>query len=232
MALRIVKSESDTVSSQKVTPCGISGLQIVITDTFIRSFLLQYKKGVAAHQMDILKEWAKYRWGVFDERGILGVTQFYNINYELENVRCSRTRESIMFNADISNNQFCGKVKPGPQDTKNLVHYDTPPTFHNQQCDRKSTWDVINAHNDFVDISPAGIPGKRSFMAPKVRAVKRDHRKVVFIYDTTSSSDYLYQMIAFIKKGIYIALSRPYRVLSRKLKHSGSIVMSLGTVNC
>ena len=84
---------------------------------------------------------------------------------------------------------FCGKIKTSVGRTA-MAHYDIPPTIQNEQCDRKSTWDIMRMHDDFTDFKYKKVKsGRQKFAIPQIRPVIRDYRKIVFIYDTTSGSD-------------------------------------------
>jgi hypothetical protein len=94
------------IYTDKVTPCGLPGSQIQISALFIQSF----PSVEVGQPSKLLSSWAKYRWGVFDELGIDDFESFYNEKYEVENVRCSKTRSSVMFMPKKENNKFCRKL--------------------------------------------------------------------------------------------------------------------------
>ena len=96
-------------------------------------------KYVISNLFSLVREWAKMRWGIFDEFSPKFST-FLNADYIQENVRCSRSRESFMY-APAKSNYFCSKNSGQKRSSSNIEHYNLPPTLQNEHCDRQSTWE-------------------------------------------------------------------------------------------
>ncbi|CAL4243850.1 unnamed protein product, partial [Meganyctiphanes norvegica] len=85
----------------------------------------------------LLAEWAKFRWGIFNEHGFDGDSR-YPATYH--NPKTNEIIPNTCF-PNGSNAPFCD------------VDYHTPeaPNKHNSLCKGKAAWDVIMQSQDFVD---------------------------------------------------------------------------------
>ncbi|XP_029714356.1 calcium-activated chloride channel regulator 1 [Aedes albopictus] len=194
-----IKTHSKTESpiwTKQYAGCGEPGEQI-----FIESDIL----GRDTIGREFVREWAKYRYGVFDE---IGFTKdpvyprcYINDDHELKLTGCSdapvhdrglcgnpssynitdiidrNARSSIMFAAESpSVTMFCDEG----------THNRYAPTKHNQLCDRRSTLDVILKHSDFImenkiNVNPSVIVNT----APKFSYKTRKSTRYVIIIDET-----------------------------------------------
>ncbi|XP_055617142.1 calcium-activated chloride channel regulator 1-like [Toxorhynchites rutilus septentrionalis] len=140
--------------------CGEAGDQIYIDADIL---------GRDTIGREFVREWAKYRYGVFDEIGFakdpVYPRCYINDDHELKLTGCSdapvhdrglcgnpgsynisdvvdrNARSSIMFAAEApSVSMFCDEG----------THNRYAPTKQNQLCDRRSTLDVILKHDDFI----------------------------------------------------------------------------------
>lgn len=123
----------------KTLPFSTSyGLKTYDNYFFLFYFFINLKY-VISNLFSLVREWAKMRWGIFDEFSPKSST-FLNADYIQENVRCSRSRESFMY-APAKSNYFCSKNSGQKRSALNIEHYNLPPTLQNEHCDRKSTWE-------------------------------------------------------------------------------------------
>ncbi|XP_055587867.1 calcium-activated chloride channel regulator 2-like [Uranotaenia lowii] len=194
-----IKAHTKTESSiwtKQYAGCGQPGDQI-----FIDADIL----GRDTIGREFIREWAKYRYGVFDEIGFakdpIYPRCYINDDHELKLSGCSdapvhdrglcanpssynisdvidrNARSSIMFAAESpSVTMFCDEG----------THNRYAPTKHNQLCDRRSTLDVILKHNDFlmenhINVNPSIIINT----TPKFSYKTRKSTRYVLIIDET-----------------------------------------------
>ncbi|KAL1379017.1 hypothetical protein pipiens_015208 [Culex pipiens pipiens] len=194
-----IKTHSKTESSiwtKQYAGCGEPGDQIYIDSDIL---------GRDTIGREFVREWAKYRYGIFDE---IGFTKdpiyprcYINDDHELKLTGCSdapvhdrglcgnpasynisdiidrNARSSIMFAAEApSVTMFCDEG----------THNRYAPTKHNQLCDRRSTLDVILKHDDFImnnqiNVNPSIIVNT----TPKFSYKTRKSTRYVIIIDET-----------------------------------------------
>ncbi|XP_053698600.1 calcium-activated chloride channel regulator 2-like [Sabethes cyaneus] len=194
-----IKTHSKTESpiwTKQFAGCGEMGDQIFIdADILARDTIGR----------EFVREWAKYRYGVFDE---IGFTKdpiyprcFINDDHELKLTSCSdapvhdrglcgsptsynisdivdrNARSSIMFAAEApSVTMFCDEG----------THNRYAPTKHNQLCDRRSTLDVILKHRDFIMENQINVnPSIIINTTPKFSYKTRKSTRYVIIIDET-----------------------------------------------
>ncbi|XP_058467189.1 calcium-activated chloride channel regulator 2-like [Malaya genurostris] len=194
-----IKTHSKTESplwTKQFAGCGEMGDQIYIDADIL---------GRDTIGREFVREWAKYRYGVFEE---IGFTKdpiyprcYINDDHELKLTGCSdapvhdrglcgnpasynisdivdrNARSSIMFAAEApSVTMFCDEG----------THNRYAPTKHNQLCDRRSTLDVILKHQDFImenqiNVNPTIIVNT----TPKFSYKTRKSTRYVIIIDET-----------------------------------------------
>ena len=158
----------DSAWTQQSGGCGVAGDQI---------FLSQIALSRASVAQELVREWAKYRYGVFDEIGYQN-DEIYPLCYEKERddeyYQLSQKIVTGCSDGSLDGSQLCNK----PEATYNLSQVVDPaarasimyagdqphvvmfcdsgthdryaPTKHNQLCNRRSTLDVILSHEDFM----------------------------------------------------------------------------------
>ncbi|XP_071515614.1 calcium-activated chloride channel regulator 2-like isoform X1 [Panulirus ornatus] len=159
----------DNPWTQQPRGCGQPGDFIYMSDTFLNDSSLGSQDKLLVH------EWAKFRWGVFEEYGHLHDAVFpsaYRVNHmAFEPNYCSNGEISGDMGddcKDISREENCS-FTPDEMDSNSTVtsslmsvpflstvvkfcnssdHNKGAPTKHNLLCDKKSTLDVINQHPD------------------------------------------------------------------------------------
>ncbi|XP_072016163.1 calcium-activated chloride channel regulator 1-like isoform X2 [Amphiura filiformis] len=77
----------DLPYTNKPTPCGVPGLYIHLTPNYLTDDDIAGKFG--DYDRVLVHEWGHYRWGVFDEYPLPGMSHFYAAsNGDIEAVRC------------------------------------------------------------------------------------------------------------------------------------------------
>ncbi|CAG0880254.1 unnamed protein product, partial [Cyprideis torosa] len=156
-----------------------------------------------------VKEWTKYRYGVFDELGYAGDLLYpaffkaHTPDRSIDGVPTACTNSPVQG----QNNCIAGKCffRPDPSNlnlnvTSSLLsfpqldnvdefcdggsHDPIPPTKHNVLCASRSVWDIITRHHDFRDVPPiTGMP----YTSPTFEFRKVGPRNIVFALDWTQS---------------------------------------------
>lgn len=211
--IRIVDSEEEICEAQKPTPCEISGDQIIISDKFIRNYKiteLSFKDSRDHYQwrtIKILQEWAKYRWGVFDENAVLNQTSFFDRFYKEEPTQCTDREPTIMFSSDfeprkMNSISFCDAYD----------HVSIAPTNNNKLCDRRSTWEILKTHRDFL-VKPEV---QEQLKQLTVQPVRRASRKIVIVFNAMALiedfGEVFTQILSFIRVFLYIAKDDNFRI--------------------
>ncbi|XP_075216970.1 calcium-activated chloride channel regulator 1-like isoform X2 [Lycorma delicatula] len=152
----------DTVWTQQSRGCGEPGDFIYLSEKLLRQ-PLDLGRSIA-------KEWAKYRYGVFDEVGFAGDLVYPSCYYSdlTENIQVNGCSDK-----SIHNTGACESGQPinvtmaiNPEATSSLMfasesehvtkfcdkatHDRFSPTKHNSLCGTKSVMEVIRNHKDFV----------------------------------------------------------------------------------
>uniref|UniRef100_A0A146KVC4 Calcium-activated chloride channel regulator 4 n=1 Tax=Lygus hesperus TaxID=30085 RepID=A0A146KVC4_LYGHE len=154
----------DTPWTQQSKPCGHEG------DFIFLSYRLFLEHHHHPHLgKSIAREWAKYRYGVFDEVGFLDdpiypLCYFSDLSEDIQVNGCSdkpisergmcksgsvnvsmlvnpEAQTSLLFTESHRVEKFCDASS----------HDRFAPTKHNNLCDRKSVMQVINQHKDFAN---------------------------------------------------------------------------------
>lgn len=156
--------------------CGVPGRHITIHTTFLDAQYAEENYGSQGGVM--VHEWAHYRWGVMEEHGFPGDTIFpvhysrgeqidlptscydgeLDGNYQTEegvacnpsapsptcyfvpNASASPTKGSLMYLTHLSDGHFCNRSSHNPW----------APTPQNIHCGRRSVWEIIESHDDFL----------------------------------------------------------------------------------
>uniref|UniRef100_A0A182K2V7 Calcium-activated chloride channel N-terminal domain-containing protein n=1 Tax=Anopheles christyi TaxID=43041 RepID=A0A182K2V7_9DIPT len=154
-----------SIWTQQYAGCGESGEQIYIDPEIL---------GRETIWREFIREWAKYRYGVFDEIGYdrdpVYPRCYINDEHKVKLTGCS--------DAPVNDEGLCGSPSspvPVPYNISRVLdpnartsimfaaesksvtmfcdegtHNRYAPTKHNQMCDRRSTYDVILKHSDFA----------------------------------------------------------------------------------
>ncbi|XP_001850631.2 calcium-activated chloride channel regulator 1 [Culex quinquefasciatus] len=158
---------------------------------------------------EFVREWAKYRYGVFDEIGYdkdpVYPRCYINDDHEVKLTGCS--------DAPVNDHGLCGSPTsaPMPYNISDILdrnartsimfaaeapsvamfcdegtHNRYAPSKHNQMCDRRSTLDVILKHPDFASESPIAVnPSVIINTTPKFSYKTRKSTRYVIIIDET-----------------------------------------------
>nr|XP_022916415.1 calcium-activated chloride channel regulator 4-like [Onthophagus taurus] len=184
--------------TQQSGGCGKSGDQI-----YFGYKSLENKDSSLGHLL--VKEFAMYRYGVFEEKGyrnnpihplcyydknsevkVTGCSDFPinddgicsgNENYNISNMVDSKARTSIMFAPEVpSVSMFC--------DDGNHDSY--APTKHNLLCNRRNTFDVILQHSDFHSYS---VDNSKTIAntSSKITYKKHYSTRYVFVIENTKN---------------------------------------------
>ena len=165
--------------TEKDSPCGIGTHGIELPTQNVSG----YEDLISKH---LVREWAKYRWGVFDEISL--EDKFNNRQGVPETVMCPKycqnctnipQETSIMFDPVVGQ-RFCTK------DT----HYADAPTIQNDYCLGDSVMDVILRHSDFSMAS-----GVDPAVSTLFQVVTRTRRKVVIAFEETAKELSLIKML-------------------------------------
>ncbi|XP_058812546.1 calcium-activated chloride channel regulator 1-like [Topomyia yanbarensis] len=180
--------------------CGEPGDQIYIDSDII---------GRDTIGREFVREWAKYRYGVFDEIGYdkdpIYPRCYINDDHEVKLTGCS--------DAPVSDHGLCGSStsSPVPYNISDILdrnartsimfaaeapsvtmfcdegtHNRYAPSKHNQMCDRRSTLDVILKHPDFAGEAQVAVnPSVIVNTTPKFSYKTRKSTRYVIIIDET-----------------------------------------------
>ncbi|XP_055703162.1 calcium-activated chloride channel regulator 1-like [Phlebotomus papatasi] len=186
----------EAIWTQQAGGCGEAGEQIFMSYTGLN-------RGTFAKEF--VREWAKYRYGVFDERGFArdpvypkcfmtdkrhvtgcsdspinteGICEDNLTNYNISTAIDPNSRTSIMYAAEASSVvMFCDEGN----------HNKFAPTKHNHLCGRQSTLDVILKHTDFVSSNIVSVTSPSSIVNthPIFTYKKRTTTRYVIVIDET-----------------------------------------------
>uniref|UniRef100_T1D1U5 Putative calcium-activated chloride channel n=1 Tax=Cupiennius salei TaxID=6928 RepID=T1D1U5_CUPSA len=191
--------------------CGKPGLRINIPTDFLAA--TSNKKALS-----LVRQWAKYRYGVFDESGFSG-DEIYPACYRTagsDNIRISDcTNENAVYEFEkIKREDFSHVCSPVPVSGENnqiessiMTNIDFPemkyfcddesrphnrnvPTKQNALCREKSTWEIIAGHPDF-DITRKNV----SNVKPTFQYVMESDPRFVVAVDTSNEMDQNDRMI-------------------------------------
>ncbi|KAK4301446.1 hypothetical protein Pmani_026402 [Petrolisthes manimaculis] len=218
---------TDTPWTQQPGGCGDPADFIYFSENYILGNTNQLQQVNGGHTL--LHEWAKFRWGVFEEYGHindpfypttyhLNRTSFYP-NYCTDNVldgtysgNCGEDGSELdcIFTPNLSSNNnntntATSSLMAAPfLDTvvkfcDNTTHDTTTPTKHNLLCDQLSSWQVIRQHPDITSASGSG-----QHLPIEVRAVraKPPRHTVVLLIDYSSTMGEVYSRWEFLRDSL------------------------------
>ncbi|XP_055587922.1 calcium-activated chloride channel regulator 1-like [Uranotaenia lowii] len=201
VSIRFDPSRTESpIWTEQFAGCGEPGDQIYIDSEIL---------GKDTIGREFIREWAKYRYGVFDEIGYdkdpVYPRCYINDDHEVKLTGCS--------DAPVSDHGLCGgpNAAPVPYNISDVLdrnartsimfaaeapsvsmfcdegtHNRYAPSKHNQMCDRRSTLDVILKHPDFVSESQiAANPSIIINTSPKFSYKTRKSTRYVIIIDET-----------------------------------------------
>ncbi|XP_069970673.1 calcium-activated chloride channel regulator 4 isoform X3 [Penaeus vannamei] len=175
---------------------------------FPESFLLE-NSTLGSRGSVFVHEWAKYRWGVFEEYGhradpiFPSATRSYDGNETLRHTYCTDGEVAgNFFECDGDNLATCYFV-PNAEETTGVTssllatpflssvvnfcnsetHVADVPTKHNLLCEKRSTWEVIQSHPDITGTSSA--PSTSPTFTVKQLKAQTTGNKLVFLLDVT-----------------------------------------------
>ncbi|XP_063609720.1 calcium-activated chloride channel regulator 4-like [Penaeus indicus] len=191
--------------TQQPRGCGEPGDFMYFPEPFLlENSTLGSKGSVLVH------EWAKYRWGVFEEYGhradpiFPSATKSYDANETLRHTYCTDGEvKGNFYQCDGDNLDSCYFVPSADETTgvtssllatpflSSVVNFCTSethvadvPTKHNLLCEKRSTWDVIKDHSDITGTSP-GVAVTPSFTVKRLTS-QTTGNKLVFLLDVTA----------------------------------------------
>ncbi|XP_047486321.1 calcium-activated chloride channel regulator 4A-like [Penaeus chinensis] len=176
---------------------------------FPESFLLE-NSTLGSQGSVLVHEWAKYRWGVFEEYGhradpiFPSATKAYEANETLRHTYCTDGEVAGNFYQCEGNNLDSCYFVPSADETTEVTssllatpflssvvnfctsetHVADVPTKHNLLCEKRSTWDVIKDHSDITGTSP-GASVTPSFLVKRLTS-QTAGKKLVFLLDVTA----------------------------------------------
>lgn len=156
---------ADLPWARQFAGCGVQGAHVQLSHRFIQSI----SAANAFHNgRQVLREWIKYRYGVFDEIGFRAddqyPTSFLQDGLHLIDNDCathSNTSEIVYERDDMSNTTVAVNVTSTHRSTSILASLDASdfcdawshngalPTKQNVLCDERSVWQVMESHADF-----------------------------------------------------------------------------------
>nr|XP_042895297.1 calcium-activated chloride channel regulator 4A isoform X2 [Parasteatoda tepidariorum] len=181
--------------------CGKPGLRIHIPDEFI------FKEGNSKGK-DLLRAWAKYRYGIFDESGYVGddlypacytipgtnttkVTQCTNkeSSYDIRDIEMGSSKKCNVvpkygknngITSSLMTNMDFPNIKFFCDDSSAHPHNKDVPSKQNILCKEQSTWKIISQHDDFKAKRKPSISEKTSF-----KYVMESTEKLIFAVETS-----------------------------------------------
>lgn len=195
----------DRPFTQQSKGCGRPGDFIYLPHTYLTNQnITRTKANLFVHQ------WAKFRYGIFDEEGFSGdklYPSYYKRDGQImptgssnvplkgtwmrENDECDpASEEHCFFVADTSNKDVTCSL--GHQhDLPNVVRYcnssrqNLSPTKHTVLCQGQSAMDVIMSHSDFAAIRVDNEPQKH--ITPEIKIVREPTTKYILVIETSVS---------------------------------------------
>lgn len=191
--------------TQQPRGCGDPGEYIY----FSSDFLSEESPTWGSQGSVFVHEWAKFRWGVFEEYGHVGDSIFpsayhttatdwqpnyctdgaVNVQYrscdlDTPEADCTFTpnieqRENIT--SSLLATPFIATVRTFCDDAN---HVPTAPTKHNLLCNKRSTWDVISKHPDISTTASGDFQGNISYSIQHSTTDPSSDR-FVFLLDVT-----------------------------------------------
>ncbi|CAL4095473.1 unnamed protein product, partial [Meganyctiphanes norvegica] len=155
----------------------------------------------------LLAEWAKFRWGVFEERGDSGDPLYPPLhrgsggtgewlptvctNGRVHGTRCDPSHPGCAFTPEpYSNAHITSSVLALPQlpSVRNFcdgsTHVSSVPTKHNAMCSGRSAWEIIRRHTDFEQHSS---PAYSKAWSSTVNLVQEVGPRYIFLIEDTTT---------------------------------------------
>ncbi|XP_076032311.1 LOW QUALITY PROTEIN: calcium-activated chloride channel regulator 4-like [Oratosquilla oratoria] len=170
--------------TQQSRGCGQPGNYIHMGDELLRRN--QNESHVQAAHL-LLREWAKFRWGIFEEKGHEGDEVFPSSYRDpksgntFRSNKCSEERRLL---------PFCNKRDHVPE----------APTKHNVQCAGRSAWEVIQHNQDFRNgrNPPRNLT---SPLSPMIKFVQESAPRYVIVVEDTAVMN-LQRRWEFVRKAV------------------------------
>ncbi|KAK7081460.1 hypothetical protein SK128_012870, partial [Halocaridina rubra] len=201
--------------------CGDPGNFIYFSDAFISGA----NQDLGSLGNVFVHEWAKFRWGVFEEYGhfrdSVFPSAFRNGSEWLPNY-CTDQRVQGEFNGcGTENSEAECRFTPEAQQVNNATssllgtpfitsvdtfcnkdtHVRNAPTKHNLMCDKNSTWEVISRHSDIIN-AVGGAAGNTTYTIRKMMPNSLQD-KLVFVLDVTKQMGAKLQRWEFLYNSVY-----------------------------
>ena len=189
--------------TQQSGGCGVHGDYISVPHTFIAGQNISAGKG-----RQFVHEWAKFRFGIYDETGFKGDTLYPNYFVENgqalptlthngvltgswlnEGVACSPMVDpDCEFVADPDSEVTCSLGQSVNLDNTlrycNATEHRVLPTKHSVLCHGKSALEIIKSHPDFQNLQQESQP---TAVKPEIRIVREPATRYVLAIDTSAS---------------------------------------------
>ena len=192
----------------KGTPCSYPGSYIRIFEEFISTSYNVIVKNTTVSRI-LTKEWAKFRWGVFDETPIPGQPFYSHSDRTTQGTRCSldvtgsfqryNPWQEQMVQCKSNDMIDCKFIPDYVQKRPNLAsimytsisddislfcnndtHNSEAPTAQNIRCSSRSVWDVISKHEDISNTA-------RKYKPPTFKITQSSTQRVCLLLDTSTS---------------------------------------------
>lgn len=118
--------------------------------------------------------------GVCNEYTINGLpSSECSFQERLDEVSSGQKQASLMYKPFLADlNEFCDNTP----ENANTLHNRLAPTVQNMECGRKSVWEVMRSHDDFIDYKNMPNQGLKTTI-PKFQLLKHRVKKVVMLVD-------------------------------------------------
>ncbi|KAF2352326.1 Calcium-activated chloride channel N-terminal [Trinorchestia longiramus] len=172
----------------------------------------------------LLAEWAKFRWGVFEERGIPG-DPLYPPQYRDPSTHrwestvcadgpihapgpeCDPSRVGCPVSPDhFANTHLTSSLLALPDLPSVRLFCDDPthnkvaPTKHNSLCGTRSTWEIIQGSVDFI-LGRNPVSNATRGLEPAIKFVKEEGPRYVLVIEDTASMN-LQRRWEYLRKAI------------------------------
>nr|XP_045589593.1 calcium-activated chloride channel regulator 4-like [Procambarus clarkii] len=170
----------------------------------------------------LLAEWAKFRWGVFDERGHAGDPLFPPTYRDPTNAQwtatgcadgtvkgntCDPALSGCSFLPDLYTNSHLSTSLLAFPDLPSVrlfcndkTHKRVAPTKHNALCGGRSAWQIIQQTQDFAGGRNSVSNGSRG-LEPMLRFVHQSSPRFVFVIEDTATMN-LQRRWEFLRKAM------------------------------
>ncbi|CAL4063282.1 unnamed protein product [Meganyctiphanes norvegica] len=166
---------------QQSQGCGKPGDYIQLGGNLLRGTTNESYHQAA---QQLLREWAKFRWGVFDEHGYENDPLFPATFYDPSS---NELRPTSCLDID---RPFCS-----PDD-----HVPEAPTKHNAQCGGRAAWDIIFQSQDFSDDRNLSS-NKTDAIIPNIQFVQAGPPRIVLVVEDTAVMN-IQRRWEFVRKAV------------------------------